>query len=123
MQVIRGMHNLRSEHRGCVATIGNFDGVHVGHQTVFEALKARAAEHNLPATVITFEPQPLEYFCPDKAPARLTRLREKLGASKDACIERVLLLEFNRHLAEMSAEDFIRKVLVDGLGYPSPLRG
>lgn len=116
MQIIRGQYNLRNEHRGCVATIGNFDGVHLGHQEVFAALSDRAREHGVPATVITFEPQPLEFFRPDQAPARLTRMREKLQAIKDCGIERVLLLEFNAHLADMSAEDFIENVLVSGLG-------
>lgn len=62
MQVIRGLHNLRSEHRGCVATIGNFDGVHLGHQAVFRHLREQAKDLGLPTTVITFEPQPQEFL-------------------------------------------------------------
>lgn len=116
MLLIRGMHNLRAKHRGCVATIGNFDGVHLGHRAVFGALRARAEQYGLPTTVITFEPQPLEFFRPDQAPARLTRLREKVAALAAAGIERVLILEFNRHLAELGAEDFVQRVLIDGLG-------
>lgn len=116
MQLIRCLHNLRLEHQECVATIGNFDGVHRGHQAVFAKLIAEAREKQVPATVITFEPQPLEYFAPDKAPARLTRLREKLKAIEDAGIDQVLLLEFGPQLAEMSAEDFVTKILIDGLG-------
>ncbi len=116
MQLVRGSHNLRPAHRGCVATIGNFDGVHLGHQAVFAALKARAAELDLPSLVITFEPQPLEYFRPAEAPARLTRLREKLAAIADCGIDRVLLLEFGAQLARQSAADFIQQVLVDKLG-------
>ena len=75
MQLIRGLHNLKIEHRGCVATIGNFDGVHLGHQEVFAALREHAENQGLPAVVITFEPQPLEFFRPLDAPASLTRLR------------------------------------------------
>ena len=116
MQIIRGLHNLRPEHRGCVATIGNFDGVHLGHQAVFRHLRDKAARFGLPATVITFEPQPQEFFAPERAPARLTRMREKLMALKDAGIDRVVLLEFNRKLAEMTAEAFVQKLLVEGLG-------
>lgn len=116
MQVIRGLHNLRSEHRGCVATIGNFDGVHLGHQAVFHHLREQAAAFGLPTTVVTFEPQPMEYFAPDAAPARLTRMREKLQALKDAGIDRVVLLEFGRKLASMSAGQFTQELLVDGLG-------
>lgn len=115
MQVIRGLHNLRSEHRGCVATIGNFDGVHLGHQAVFKHVRAQADSFGLPSTVITFEPQPMEYFAPDAAPARLTRIREKLQAVKDAGIDRVVLLEFGPKLASMSAEDFVQELLVAGL--------
>lgn len=115
MQVIRGLHNLRSEHRGCVATIGNFDGVHLGHQAVFRHLAERARVLDLPTTVVTFEPQPMEYFAPQSAPARLTRLREKLDALNDARIDRVVLLEFGPKLANMEADLFVQKLLVDGL--------
>lgn len=115
MQVIRGLHNLRPEHRGCVATIGNFDGVHLGHQAVFRHLRDQAERFGLPATVVTFEPQPMEFFAPDAAPARLTRMREKLQAFKDAGIDRVVLLEFGRKMAAMSATDFVRELLIEGL--------
>lgn len=116
MQIIRGLHNLRSEHRGCVATIGNFDGVHLGHQAVFRHLLQKRAELDLPATVITFEPHPLEFFDPTAAPARLTRLREKLPVLREVGIDRAMLLEFNPRLAAMSATDFVQRVLLDGLG-------
>jgi riboflavin kinase/FMN adenylyltransferase len=116
MQLIRGIHNLRPVHRGCVATIGNFDGVHLGHQAVFTNLLARGRELGLPSVVITFEPQPQEYFAPEQAPARLTRLREKLLAIRQTGIQRVLLLEFNARLAGMQAEDFAENILVWGLG-------
>lgn len=116
MQIIRGIHNLRPEHRHCVATIGNFDGVHLGHQAVFRNLIAKGRELGVPSTVITFEPQPQEYFAPEQAPARLTRLREKVRAIEDAGIERMLLLEFNAKLAAMEAGDFVTRILAQGLG-------
>lgn len=116
MRLIRGLHNLRPADRGCVATIGNFDGVHVGHRTVFQRLMARGRELGLPATVITFEPQPMELFAPDAAPARLTRLREKLKAIRACGIERVMVLEFNHKLAAMEARDFVQRLLIEGLG-------
>ena len=115
MRIIRGLHNLRPEHGGSVATIGNFDGVHLGHQAVFRELIAEGRRLGLPATVITFEPQPLEYFAPERAPSRLTRLREKLGAMRDVGVERVLLLEFGSRLAQMEAEEFVEALLVDKL--------
>lgn len=116
MQVIRGFHNLRPEHRGCVATIGNFDGAHLGHQAVFKHLLCEGERLGVPATVISFEPHPLEFFCPQAAPARLTRLREKLSVLEEAGIQRVMLLEFGAKLAAMTADDFIRQALIDGLG-------
>ena len=116
MQLIRGQYNLRQEHLGCVATIGNFDGVHLGHQAVFAALQEQATALGVPATVIIFEPQPMEYFHVENTPARLTRLREKLAAIADCGIQHVLMLEFGPHLAGMPAENFIQDVLVGGLG-------
>jgi riboflavin kinase/FMN adenylyltransferase len=116
MQLVRGLHNLRLEHRGCVATIGNFDGVHLGHQSVFRHLLEKGEELRLPTTVVTFEPQPREFFQADSAPARLTRLREKLQAIHEVGVERVVVLEFNRRLAAMPAERFVEQLLVEGLG-------
>jgi riboflavin kinase/FMN adenylyltransferase len=116
MELIRGLHNLRPKHRGCVATIGNFDGVHLGHQAVIGQLAEKADDMNLPAVVISFEPQPLEYFAPGKAPSRLTRFREKLQALKRYAVDRVLCLPFNSKLANLAYKDFIQQILVDGLG-------
>jgi len=116
MQLIRGLHNFRPEQRGCVATIGNFDGVHLGHQAVLRHLLEKGREFSLPATVVTFEPQPREFFQPASAPARLTRLREKLQAMQEVGIERVVVLEFNRRLAAMPPEQFVEELLVQGLG-------
>ena len=116
MRLIRGLHNLRPGDRDCVATIGNFDGVHLGHRAVLQRLLARGRELGLPATVITFEPQPMELFAPEAAPARLTRLREKLSALRNDGIERVMLLEFNPRLAAMEARSFVRRLVVEGLG-------
>ncbi|MCU7922844.1 MAG: bifunctional riboflavin kinase/FAD synthetase [Candidatus Thiodiazotropha sp. (ex Dulcina madagascariensis)] len=116
MQLVRGLHNLKSDHHGCVATIGNFDGVHLGHQSVFRHLMEKGAEVGLPTTVVTFEPQPREFFQAATAPARLTRLREKLQAIKETGVRRVVVLEFNKRLAAMSAETFVEELLVQGLG-------
>lgn len=116
MELIRGLHNLRPSYHGCVATIGNFDGVHLGHQAVIGQLAEKADELCLPAAVIIFEPQPLEYFRPEAAPSRLTRFREKVQALRRYAVDRVLCLPFNAKLAGLSAEEFIRRVLIDGLG-------
>ena len=116
MQLVRGLHNLKSNHHGCVATIGNFDGVHLGHQSVFRHLMEKGEELDLPTTVVTFEPQPREFFQGAAAPARLTRLREKLQAIEASGVQRVVVLEFNKRLAAMSARGFVEELLVDGLG-------
>jgi riboflavin kinase/FMN adenylyltransferase len=116
MELIRGIHNLRPRHRGCAATIGNFDGVHLGHKAVLGQLSERAVELRLPVTVITFEPQPREFFTPERVPPRLTRLREKVEALRRFGVERVLCLRFGSHLASLPPEEFIRIVLLDGLG-------
>ena len=116
MELIRGLQNIGSNHHGCVATIGNFDGVHLGHQAVLGQLAEKAAELCLPTVLITFEPQPMEYFVPDKVPARLTRFREKMLALQRYSVDRVCCLSFNDKLAKLKAEDFIEQVLINKLG-------
>jgi len=116
MQLVRGMHNLRQRHRGCVATIGNYDGVHLGHQHMLAAVRARADELGVPAVVITFEPTPREFFEGPTAPSRLTRLREKLQALELYGVDRVLVLRFDRRMQGMAATEFVDRLLVEGLG-------
>jgi riboflavin kinase/FMN adenylyltransferase len=115
MELVRGLYNLRPEHRGCAATIGSFDGVHLGHQAVLAQLAAQAESRQLPVTLITFEPQPREYFMPEEAPARLTRFREKLEVLQHCGIERVVCLRFDERLADLSPDVFIQRILLDGL--------
>lgn len=100
---------------GCVATIGNFDGIHLGHRHLIERVTQRAREKNLPSVLVTFEPQPYEFFSQKPAPARLMRLREKLSALKTFNLDYVLCLRFNQALAALTAEEFIQQVLVDRL--------
>jgi len=116
MELIRGLHNLRPEHRGCAVTIGNFDGVHLGHQAVLRRLKEGARALRVPAVVMLFEPQPLEHFRPEAAPARLMRLREKLTALREQGVDRVLCVRFDARFAGLSAEAFMERVLRDRLG-------
>lgn len=116
MELIRDRHNLRPEHRGAAATIGNFDGVHLGHQAILGELRKQALMRDLPPVVVTFEPTPREYFAPQTAPPRLTSFREKFDMLGYHGVERMLVLRFNRALAQLPAEDFIREVLVEGLG-------
>ncbi len=113
---IRGMHNLRPLPQGSVVTIGSFDGVHLGHQAIIRQLRAKADELGLPSVVIIFEPQPHEYFSGEEAPARLMRLREKALALFRAGIDIVCCLRFNEEMRSLSAEGFMQRVLVEGLG-------
>lgn len=115
MQLIRGMHNIRPEHRACVATIGNFDGVHLGHRAILEALRQQAYELGVRVCVITFEPQPREFFQGKKAPARLTNLREKLTLLEENGVDQVLCLPFNEKLQNLTPDEFVMNVLVNGL--------
>jgi riboflavin kinase/FMN adenylyltransferase len=116
MELIRGLHNLRPRHRGCVATIGAFDGVHHGHRAVLGHLLEKSRELGLPSVVILFEPLPREYFSPLQAPARLMSFREKFDALSALGIDRVLRIRFDESLRTMSAQDFIREIFVEGLG-------
>ena len=116
MQLVRGLHNLRPQHRGCVATIGNFDGVHRGHQAILARLRERAVELGLPSCVVIFEPQPREFFAPETAPARLARLRDKIDLLAAEGIDLVLCLTFNLQLSKLRATEFVDTVLIDGLG-------
>lgn len=116
MELIRGLHNLRPRHRGCVATIGAFDGVHLGHQAVLRHLQEKAADLQLPSTVIVFEPLPREYFSPIQAPARIMSFREKFQAMSDLGVDRLLRIRFNPQLREMSAQRFVDEIFVAGLG-------
>lgn len=119
MKVFRGLPNDRAR-APCALTIGNFDGVHRGHQALLAHVRSAAAALGLEAAVMTFEPHPREYFARrmgdlSKAPARIANLRDKLNDLEDAGIDRVIVEHFNEHFAAMSPRDFIERVLVDGL--------
>ncbi|MBT8436121.1 MAG: bifunctional riboflavin kinase/FAD synthetase [Gammaproteobacteria bacterium] len=115
MKLIRGLYNLRQPIPASAVTIGNFDGVHRGHQLVISQLKQVAARTSLPTVVIIFEPQPIEYFAPDKAPKRLARFREKIAYLKTQRIDYLLCLHFDQKLATQSAEDFVQQILIHSL--------
>lgn len=116
MELIRGFQHFRPRHRGCVATIGAFDGVHLGHQAVLRQLIAKGREMGLPSTVIIFEPLPREFFSPDEAPARLMSFREKFIALRDLGVDRVMRISFTPDFRDMTAHEFIHKLFVVGLG-------
>lgn len=116
MELIRGLANLKPWQRGCAATIGNYDGVHLGHQQLLKELVARARRQRLPSVVVVFEPTPQEFLAPDTAPARLMNLREKFQALAECGVDQLLCLRFNAALAQMPAAEFIERVLIRGLG-------
>ena len=116
MEIVRGLHNIKDSHFGSVITIGNFDGVHRGHQAIIKRLKEVAARHGLPCTVMTFEPHPEEFFSRANDSTRLTPFREKLELLKEYGVDRLVCLRFDQGLADLGADEFIERILVKGLG-------
>ncbi len=120
LKVFRGFH-----HPGiapnCAVTIGNFDGVHRGHQAMLALLRSEAEQRSVPSCVLTFEPHPRDYFAaltgkPELAPARITTLRDKLADLQRAGIDQVIVLPFDARLSSLTPQAFIDEVLLDGLG-------
>ncbi len=103
MEIMVGLHNIREEHQGCVVTAGNFDGVHHGHQMLLAHLIAKSTELGVPSLLLTFEPQPREFFAGSAVPARLTRFREKITLLQRTELDRVLCLPFNERTANTPA--------------------
>jgi riboflavin kinase/FMN adenylyltransferase len=119
MHFVRGLHNLKPEHRHCALTIGNFDGVHQGHQALLRLLAEQSKRRNIPACLMSFDPLPHEYFARDNPAPRLTSARERYTsiAELDPALRPnlLLILHFNDALAQLSAEAFVTEVLVDAL--------
>lgn len=115
MHLIRGLSHLEPFQNGCVLTIGNFDGLHLGHQSVIQKLAQRGNTLNLPVVVMTFEPQPLEYFLASHSPSRLMRLREKVIEFTKLPVDHLLIAKFNRDFANYDAEQFIDDILIKKL--------
>jgi riboflavin kinase/FMN adenylyltransferase len=106
MELIRGLVNLHERQRGCVVTIGTFDGIHLGHQALLRRLKEHAARLSVPTVLLTFEPTPREYLAPDTPPARLTSFRERWRVLGGLSLEHLLLLRFGEGLRNLSGADF-----------------
>lgn len=114
-ELIRGLRNLSDRHRGCVVTIGNFDGVHVGHQALLAKVTEKARELQAPSLVVIFEPQPFEFFVKERTAPRLTRWREKFCLFAKYGIDYVLIVRFNAAFAGLSPEEFVEDILVKTL--------
>lgn len=115
MQLIRGLSHLEPFKNGCVLSIGNFDGLHLGHRAVIRKLVERGKVLRLPVVIMFFEPQPLEYFLGDNAPSRLMRLREKVIEMAKLPVDNLLIVRFNQNFANRDAEQFIEHILINTL--------
>lgn len=116
MLITRGFESVRAANRGCVVAIGNFDGLHLGHQAIIARLAERSREMSLPAAVLAFEPHPREYFAPQKAPARLMRLRDKAEMLETAGVSMLRVLRFGAALSAWDGVTFIERILDLALG-------
>lgn len=112
-------------HQNCIATIGKFDGVHLGHQLILDQLKEKAEQFNLPSLVILLEPHPEEFFAgtDGNCPARLTSIKEKMELLESFGIDFVFQLNFDKRTSELSADTYIESILVEGLGVSSFIVG
>ena len=117
MELIRGIHNIRSKHKECVLTIGNFDGVHLGHSAILARVKALAKQYDSPAGIMIFEPQPREFFAPETAPGRIGRLRDKVRLLEGQGIDYVLCMPFNPKLQQLTAQAFCQQEFGGGHGF------
>ena len=115
MTLMRDLDPSRLPDRQSVVTIGSFDGVHLGHQSILQQVIDKAKSINCLSVVMTFEPQPQEYFSAQTAPPRLMRLREKIEALLKFGVDLVVCMRFNEQLRQLTAEQFVNRVLVDGI--------
>lgn len=99
-----------------MATIGTFDGIHLGHQAIMAQVRQKSAEYGVPSMAMIFEPHPMEFFSQEQAPARLMRLHEKLEAIYAEDIDCIFCLQFNRSFRQLSAREFVDQVLINGIG-------
>ena len=121
MQVFR--HIPASQQSPCALAIGNFDGMHLGHQALLKKLTDTAKALNLTSAVMTFEPHPREFFAPDSAPPRLSSLREKLEHFAEAGVDNTYVCRFNRSLAKLTPQEFMQNILRDALNAQAILVG
>lgn len=116
LKLIRGIHGLKRWQQASVVTIGNFDGVHIGHQQMIARLCEESQQRGLPSVLITFEPLPHEFFAGEKAPLRLMSLRDKLGyLAEHSDLDALLCLRFDKNFSQQTAEQFVKRILVEGL--------
>lgn len=115
MKIIRGLHNLPILTQPTAVSIGNFDGIHLGHQRIMQTLLTAAKQRQMASVLVLFEPQPLEFLQPEQAPPRLTPFHEKVQLLAEAGLDYLVCLYFNQKLAQMPAEEFINIILLKHL--------
>lgn len=115
MELIRHLSNIKDKHRGAILSIGNFDGVHLGHQTLLRELIAVSKKANCPSMIMIFEPQPLEFFQKQAAPARITPFRDKCRYLAKTGVDYVLVIPFNNAFSQLHAPEFIEHILIEKL--------
>jgi len=113
MQIFRGIPRP-AQRVPCALTVGNFDGVHRGHRALLARVTGAARARGIASAVMTFEPHPREFFAPQAAPMRISNLRDKLEALQDAGVDRVFIQHFNRRFAQLTAPDFVERILIEG---------
>lgn len=116
MRIITGLEIFNKNFDKSVVTIGNFDGVHLGHVELFRRLKASSHSHNLPSVAVTFEPHPLKVLAPESAPGLITTFEQKVALISDAGVDCLAVVPFTIEMSQMTAESFVTKVLCESLG-------
>ena len=116
MEIIKGIENLREPFKNPVVTLGNFDGIHLGHQRIFKKVIEVAQRMEGESVVITFEPHPLKILSPEDCPPLLTPFRKKMMWMEKTGIEKVLCLQFTKAFSEMSPSEFVKRILLEKIG-------
>lgn len=113
MEIIQGIENLKSQLRNPVVTLGNFDGIHIGHQRIFQKVIDNAKKINGESVVITFDPHPLKILSPEQCPPLLTPFRKKMMFMEKTGVEKVLCIRFTKAFSEIAPHDFVKQILME----------
>ena len=116
MEIINGIENLKRPFRNPVVTLGNFDGVHLGHQRIFKKVKEEAGKIGGESVVVTFEPHPLKILSPEQCPPLLTPFKKKMMLIEKTGVEKVLCIQFTKAFSEISPSDFVKRTLLEKVG-------
>ena len=123
MRIFRALESVPADAKGCVVSVGNFDGVHEGHRALFRRNRAIAAAHGWKSAILTFDPHPTRVVAPDRAPRLLTTIDQRLAVIEREGIEEAFVVPFDGKFAQLTPADFVQRVLVDGIGARAVLVG